>query len=67
MGVVSLLVYYKQTELLRINQWWEEAVPCMRMMHSMALGRMHAVHVSSSEIIQKKTYSCACRTVLYCN
>ena len=25
--VVSLLVY-KQTELLRINQWWDEAVLC---------------------------------------
>jgi len=41
MGLVSLLVYYKQAELLRItvinDQWWEP----MRMMHSMmmALGR----------------------------
>jgi hypothetical protein len=23
MGLVSLLVYYKQAELLGINQWWE--------------------------------------------
>jgi hypothetical protein len=64
-GVVSLLVCYKQAELLRINQWWEEVVPCEA---RMALDMPSTCTFPSSEIIQKKkTYSCASRTVLYCN
>ena len=43
----------------------------MRMMHSMALGRIHAVHnlFPPSENIQKKTYGgiTAADAVLYCN
>lgn len=60
MQLVVLLVYYKQVDLLRNNQWWEP----IRLMHSiMALGRLYAAHVStfpSSENVQKKTYNCAC-------
>jgi hypothetical protein len=40
---------------MRINQWWEP----IRLMHSiMALGRLHAAHVSTfplSENVQEKT------------
>jgi hypothetical protein len=54
MGLVSLLVYYKQTELLRINQSimgtgdWEDAADtetyvCRAHAYAAQLGRMYAV------------------------
>jgi hypothetical protein len=59
-----LLVYYKRAELLRINQWLVGTHTYdAQAEHSIALGRMHAVHVSTFLNIQKKTYNCAGRTV----
>jgi hypothetical protein len=62
MGLVSLLVYYKQADLLRINQWWEP----IRLMHSTALGRLHAVHVSYLPFERKHSKEDIQLRMLYC-